>query len=422
LPNFLGLKEVYTGHVTPRFDDCDWESYWSCRRVLPYLVAHGCKWGKCTFCSHHLTYEGYRSSHMSDVISDLEILSAVNKCEYVSFCDEYLTPSQLRELANGIRSRNLRLRWSTFVRPEPAFKDDQFMHELYGAGCRMLMFGLESGSQRIISAMRKGTKVSNFRPILEACKKANIAIRYDFMVGFPGETLDDVSATYEFIRNNRDVIDTPFSSYSVAAFELRSGIPIDENIEGYRIAKFSNLRGDLDDQYDFEDQVGLTESQRAEWRDKLIRFAKTKLDMELICPQNKAHQLILKDLYDRNAFELPVCSLNVEEAEVIHVQFASGVEISNADGPILIENLTNGGILEVDQRLSGAITALHEGANLHSAGRAQLLWSMGTFLEFISFLHRNDYITLSKSPDTKGIPVPSGEIRNVEGHAKGLPG
>ena len=99
LPAVLGLPGQYNGHVTPDFSDLDLDRYWSCRRVLPYLVARGCKWGKCTFCSHHLTYRRYRPSPMVDVLNDIEALSARYSTEYVSFCDEYLTPQQLRELA-----------------------------------------------------------------------------------------------------------------------------------------------------------------------------------------------------------------------------------------------------------------------------------------------------------------------------------
>lgn len=194
-------------------------------------MAHGCKWGRCAFCSHHLTYEGYRASAISQVLDDLEHLVDRHGAEYISFSDEYLTPAQLDGLSSGLLERRFALRWSTFARPEPRFRDRDFMARLYAAGCRVLMFGLESASQRVLNTMRKGTAVQNFRPILEVCKDAGIAVRLDFMVGFPGETEEEAEATYSLIRQNRDVIDTPFSSYSVAVFELRSGIPIWEHPE-----------------------------------------------------------------------------------------------------------------------------------------------------------------------------------------------
>jgi radical SAM superfamily enzyme YgiQ (UPF0313 family) len=394
LPQMFGLQGNVSAHVTPDFSDYDLDRYWSCRRVLPYLVAHGCKWGKCTFCSHHLTYDGYRSSAMSEVLSDLEHLAQIHRVEYISFSDEYLTPSQLDDLSSGILQRGLDIRWSTFARPEPAFRDTGRLARLYEAGCRMLMFGMESGSQRVINGMRKGTRVQHFRPILEACKAANIAVRCDFMVGFPGETEDEAEVTYEFVRRNRDVIDTPFSSYAVAAFELRSGIPIEQEPERYRIVPRKALRGDLDDQYEFENEQGLNERSRASWREKLIHFAKTELDTELICPQNKTHQLVLKDLYDQRIFDLPVVRVDMHSLSAVEGRLSPGVDVSSTAGGFLVTNHANGGQLQLSPGLGRALEQLSHGTNLADAMRTQDLWPAATFAQFVSFLYRNDYLLL----------------------------
>jgi len=409
LPVLFGLRhmEAYSGHVTPVFDDCDWGAYWSCRRVLPYLVAHGCKWGKCTFCSHHLTYDGYRTSGMTRVLEDLEYLAGAHDIEYVSFCDEYLTPSQLTELAEGIVERGLVLAWSTFARPEPAFKDAAWIQRLYAGGCRMLMFGLESGSQRVVSAMRKGTRVANFRPILECCEAAGIAIRYDFMVGFPGETREDVQASYDFIRDNRDVIDTPFSSYSVAAFELRSGVPVEQDRQKYGIAGAGRLRGDLDDQYEYEVTAGLSEAERANWRAQFIRLGKEELAFDVICPQNKTHQLIFKDLFDRGAFPLPPTRLDCETASQLTAKFAPDVSITRQGDAVSISSLATGGAIELSGELSEAIDFLQVGGLVSDAAALQEAWDLDAFARFVSFLYRNDYVLLD---EVRPSPAP-GEPR-----------
>ena len=397
LPEALGLSGTFTGHVTPDFSDLDLDRYWSCKRVLPYLVAHGCNWGKCTFCSHHLTYDGYRSSSMAQVLDDLEYMANEHQAEYISFCDEYLTPTQLRELSAGLLERQIKLRWSTFARPESQFRDFNFMEQLYAAGCRMLMLGLESGSQRVINLMKKGTKVSNFRPILEACKAANIAVRYDFMAGFPGETEEEVEATYTFIRQNRDVIDTPFSSYAVAIFELRSGIPVLEETDRLGIVARRPLRGDLDDQYEFRCEGGLSEKARAEWRERLIRFFKTKMDAELICPQNKTHQLLLKDLYDRGVFDLPVLQVRPDEFMSAVVRLAHGVKLVPTVGAMRIVNHANGGELEVSFQLINVLQCFATGTCLDTAFLSQDIWNQELFARFITFLYRNEYIFVERS-------------------------
>lgn len=396
LPGLLNLPHQYTGHVTPDFSDLDLDRYWCSRRVLPYLVAHGCKWGKCTFCSHHLTYDGYRESPMRQVLDDLEMLTYRHRAEYVSFSDEYLTPKQLAELAQGIEERKLNIRWLTFVRLEREFRDAHFMRRLYLAGCRILMFGLESASQRVLNLMRKGTRVEHFRPILEACKEAGIAVRYDFMVGFPGETEEDVQWTFDFLRQNRAVIDTPFSSYSTAIFELRSGIPVLEMADRYRVLPHDPLRGALDDQYEFESIGGLDEATRVAWRERFIRFSKTELDIELVCPQNKTDQLVLKDLFDQGSVELPVCQIVPEDFPSLQARLVCGVEILPERGGWKIVNRANGGELEISDGPLPVFRKLHTGATLAQCFASQSFWDTEVFSLFVNFLLRNDYITVTK--------------------------
>lgn len=404
LPELLGLPHQYTGHVTPDFSDLDLDRYWCSRRVLPYLVAHGCKWGKCTFCSHHLTYDGYRESTMRQVLDDLEMLTKRHRAEYISFSDEYLTPEQLTDLARGIEERGLDIKWLTFVRLEREFRDARFMQRLYDAGCRMLMFGLESASQRVLNLMRKGTRVEHFRPILEACKAAGIAVRYDFMVGFPGETEEDVQWTFDFLRQNRDVIDTPFSSYSTAIFELRSGIPVLEMADRYRVLARNPLRGALDDQYEFESVGGLSEEARIAWRERLIRYSKTELNIELVSPQNKTDQLVLKDLFDQGLFDLPVCQIKPDDFATLQASLAQGVEILPGLEGCRIVNRANGGELEIGEELQPVFRMFHAGATVAQCFASQSLWDANVFSRFMNFLSRNDYVVVAALESSFRLP------------------
>lgn len=396
LPNILGISAIYDGHISPDFEDISLDEYWSCRTVLPYLVAHGCRYGKCTFCSHHLTYDGYRQSEISNVLEDLEHFSTKYDAHYISFCDEYLTPTQLKHLSSGILERGLDIKWSTFVRPEPHFRNQDFASQLYKAGCRMLMFGFESGSQETINRMHKGTKVAYFRPILEACKKSNIAVRSDFMVGFPGEQEEEVELTYNFIRENCELLDTPFSSYSVAAFELRSGIPIQEQPTEYGLIQKNLLRGDLDDHYQYETTQGLNQKDRAIWRERLIRYFKEDMDAELIAPMNKTHQLVLKGLYDEGYFSLPVLQIDPKLFPQLYAKLARGVELTESYLDMRVTSHASGGELEISSALIPSLRLLEQGTTLHDAYCAQCVWNEDTFSRFISFLYRNDFILLDE--------------------------
>lgn len=404
LPQILEFNQVYTGHVTPDYSDLSLDRYFSCRPVLPYLVAHGCKWGRCAFCTHHKTYDGYRASPLEAVVQDLEDISRRYGVEYISFSDEYLTAAQLICLADLILKRRLDVKWSTFARPEPRFVDPEFTGRLYRAGCRLLMFGLESASQRVLNLMGKGTWVEHFAPILSACKAANIAVRLDFLVGFPGETEAEAQLTYDFIGEHRSLIDTPFSSYAVAAFELREGSPVMEQADRFGIRVLGRLRGDLDEQYDYAAEQGLTSEQRSEWRRRLIAFFKTEMQAEVIAPQNKTHQLVFKDLYDRGAFPLPPSGVAPEELASFWARFGPGVVIQNGDGFIGLSNYATGGELHIAPELAGVIQALMGGVNLEAACWCQTIWGQETFAKMVNFLYRNDYLLLQDSATFDELP------------------
>ena len=392
LPNILGLKYKWKGHVTPDFSDFDFKQYLSCFLVLPYVVAHGCKWGRCTFCSHHLTYKDYRASNIEDVINDLGMLSKKYGVKYISFSDEYLTVKQLERLADLININKLDIRWSTFVRAESKFADENFTKKLYNSGCRMLMFGFESASQKILNLMKKGTLVKYYTPILRSCKNANISVRLDFMIGFPGETEKDIEQTFLFIKNNSNVIDSPFSSYAVAVFELREGIPVMDNSEEYGIKPIALLRGDLDEQYEFIEKSGLTTHQKKEWRYKMIKYSKNELNADIITPQNKTHQLLFKDLYDRGYFNLPVTKIEPIQFQSLWGKWGHGIIVNKKDSHIQIRNYTNDGELEIAIELFDVIEAFRYGSNLADAFLLSKIGEPSIFAKMINFFYRNDYL------------------------------
>lgn len=394
LPSILGLKHRWDGHLTPDFSDLNLGQYFSCSLVLPYIASHGCNWGRCAFCSHHLSYKDYRESKIRCVVNDFVMLSRKYGVKYISFSDEYLTPKQLEQLADLTTEADLDIRWSSFARAEPRFADMDFTKRLYDAGCRMLMFGFESASQKVLNSMRKGTQVKYYASILESCKNANMAVRLDFMIGFPGETEDNMQQTFSFIKKNHVIIDTPFSSYATAVFELREGIPVMNDLEKYGIKAVTFLRGELDEQYQFLEEKGTSFHQKREWRHKMIGYAKNELNAELITPQNKTHQLILKDLYDRDVFSLPVTKIEPDQLRNLWGRWSPGVVINKNGSYVRITNYATGGELQIVGQLTNVIEVLEQGTDLASVPVPNNILSLSTFAKLINFLYRNDYIVI----------------------------
>lgn len=389
ITEIFDIKEKYEGHITPDYSELDLDKYLSSDIVLPYLVAHGCKWGRCTFCSHHLSYEGYRSSTIDEVINDLSYLKKKYNIDYISFSDEYLTHHQLEELSNKLINKKINIKWSTFTRAEAKFVKNDFTKRLYQAGARVLYFGFETIDQRLLNLMDKGNNAKLYVPILQSCKSANIAVRIDIMIGFPTETDKEAKKTYNFIQNNKDIIDTPFSSYPVAIFELREEIPVMNQLEKLNITPLQLTRGDLDEQYDFIEN-GSTQIDKEYWRAKLIKYFKTEMNAELIVPNNKTHQLILKDKFDKGIVSLPVTQIT--ETLLKQIQIGNDVNIIS-NGKLQLQNLSNDGYIELDNSLNELVNLLKEGIKI-SEIKTALNFDFKIILKLLNFLYRESFISL----------------------------
>jgi radical SAM superfamily enzyme YgiQ (UPF0313 family) len=81
--------------------------------------------------------------------------------------------------------------------------DDEMIRLLKEAGCRRLAFGAESGSQRVLDAMNKGTKVDQLYRTAELCRKYGIETYFYIMVGYPGEQWEDIEKTIALLKETR---------------------------------------------------------------------------------------------------------------------------------------------------------------------------------------------------------------------------
>ena len=116
--------------------------------------------------------------------------------------------------------------WIANARFEKELDQEELAQGLRNKGCRMLRFGLESGSQRVLDLMNKGTKVSVAASILQKLHDVGILTHVYLMFGYLGETNADRAETLRFLEQNRCCI----SSYSVSIFQPIPGTPVYEEI------------------------------------------------------------------------------------------------------------------------------------------------------------------------------------------------
>lgn len=190
----------------PDFDDFPLDKYLSPYKLLPYVTSKGCYWGHCAFCSHDQIYHHrFNTKSAEKIIEDLDILSKRYRISEFYFVDDAIPPSNALKLSSIIKTNDLPYKWFSEIRFESTL-NSKLLSDLSNGGCRMLLFGLESGVKRILEIMKKGTDPEIISKILRNCERVGIRTFVMFMVGFPGENKEEAEHTAKFIRINKDFI------------------------------------------------------------------------------------------------------------------------------------------------------------------------------------------------------------------------
>ena len=196
----------------PDFTDFPWEKY--PHKIIPLMSGRGCSWGACTFCGDVVSANGrtFRSRGLEAVLQELKQQSETHQSTDFIFLDIKLN-SDLQlwyGLIENIRSVVPGARWIATVHVNHLGDnglDKDTLVAAQKAGLTRISFGLESGSQRLLDTMKKGTKVEEAGEFLKNAYEAGISVRTSMMQGFPGETADDLRLTVEFIHAHEQYLD-----------------------------------------------------------------------------------------------------------------------------------------------------------------------------------------------------------------------
>lgn len=169
---------------------------------MPYQITRGCP-ERCTFCYHSgQERRKWRYKSVATVIRDLRLLKEEFGPERIYFVDDQLLASKpfMMELATALVRENLGIVWNSsttlfsFVR-----YTDEEVQLLRDSGCYALFFGGESGSTKILETIRKRNDIGDCYTAVDRCRRTGIKSVFSFMVGFPGETKEDVGRTMDLI-------------------------------------------------------------------------------------------------------------------------------------------------------------------------------------------------------------------------------
>lgn len=202
----------------PSFDGIDFSAYLSLPSI-PILTSRRCYWNKCVFCSvsPNRTCPSAKGNARK-IAEHIHDLSNKHHCRIFTLVDESIEPDHLSALSDAIIERKINIRWSALLRFDKNL-NEQILGKAYNAGCRIVLFGLESASPKVLQKMRKGILVQDAEELLKVCWGLGFWTNVFVILGFPGETEKDRSLTTRFVRRNANHI----SSILYGPFGLERG-------------------------------------------------------------------------------------------------------------------------------------------------------------------------------------------------------
>ncbi len=266
VPNLMYLKSglvMQNEKMTPvklndmfpvSLEDYNLSLYFSPEIVLPFQSSRGCYWGKCSFCDQGFG-QNFNIKNIDKVISEMKYYKNRYNISKYEFIDESVSPLYLDELSDKMNNEKMDVKFFCDARLETAFTEE-ILKKAYNAGLRMIMWGLESGSEDVMKLINKGIDINKRFEILTYSKNAGIWNFAFIFFGFPTETRQDALKTVQMIVENKDII----HSYGRSVFTMGRHSKLSMDPMKYGITKIYPAEEEFSPNINF-DSVGLSKAE-----------------------------------------------------------------------------------------------------------------------------------------------------------------
>jgi radical SAM superfamily enzyme YgiQ (UPF0313 family) len=241
-PRALRDLNAFPAH---NYDLIDVEKYFALKkaRQLDYISSQGCRF-RCTFCADpHVYKRGWFGLEPRRMADEMEFLWKKYDARDVNFQDEtfFTSRSRVETIADEFLHRDLKFTWTATMRADQGDQlDDALLAKCKRAGLRRVMIGVESGSQQMLDWMKKDIRVAQVFSSAEKCLRHDIAILFNFIVGFPDEPMESVIETMNLAKALRASSPhfeiavfyfKPYPGNDIAELLLRQGYPFPRTLE-----------------------------------------------------------------------------------------------------------------------------------------------------------------------------------------------
>ena len=201
--------------------------YFTPQTVIPIKTSTTCYYQQCTFCAHYakVPYKEYP-------LNNIETTIVKSGKKHFFLIDDMIPLKRLLELGKIFRKYDAK--WGCQLRPTKEFSSEA-LKTLSSSGLHFVLWGVESGCQKTLDAIKKGTNVTDIKEVLKNSHNAGIKNVVYTLFGFPGESKEDFIETVNFLEKNSNYIDL----ISVSTFGLHKGTKIFDNPQQFGITKIN---------------------------------------------------------------------------------------------------------------------------------------------------------------------------------------
>ncbi len=168
---------------------------------LNISTTRGCPFS-CNWCAKPLYGRSYSSRSPQNVAEQIKDLKLKYEIDHLWITDDIfgLKPNWIKEFSEELNHLKINIPYKCLSRPDLLLKENT-IRELKNSGCKTIWIGAESGSQKILDAMDKGTKVEQIYEAAKKVREAEMEIAFFIQFGYSGENWDDICQTRKMIRN-----------------------------------------------------------------------------------------------------------------------------------------------------------------------------------------------------------------------------
>lgn len=249
---------------------------------MPISFGRGCRW-RCSFCTLENCWKAYRGRSAGNIVQEMKERLKDGSVHQFVVCDPAVNQDvgQVSALCDLMLREGVEAKWDGMAQIHPGM-DLDFLRKMKQAGCALLNYGVESGSQNVLNSMGKRYLVADALRVIRDTHDAGIDVVLNFVVGHPGETEEDFQETIDFIASVKDHV------LNIAPGHPCLVLPYNRL---YRYPGKYGIRYDRQDSYQWESLDGSNTAAVREQRVKRFNDFLQQLNIEMSCGEDDREKM-----------------------------------------------------------------------------------------------------------------------------------